>query len=408
VYNGHFCEAKEKKTQYNEKEYFVPCIKRIFPKNDDDSPNIPDDGLVVDVIFRGSNGENIQKIQKYTYMPLHQAAQTSFFGTSSVQNSQPPQSRGLSIFNFPERCDEAEVISYYESNNLSVELRDQYQRTILHYAIQLEFKDLLIYALNYGANINDPDMFGFTPLHLAVYLGNLDFVKILRKFGASFNIEDTNGNNPFRLAVECKQYVILNYLLKKGFSKFKVIKDRIPALHLSQVSRWLKSMDGKCTIYWRLHAIPYLPPITRLICSAAVIERPKFVHFNDKTGMYSIKIRHAAIIEKKLFPDAKKSTLNKYNRDLRAGTESNEEFMEQSYDANGSDSSDEEVTDRGKIKLSSSDPNPNYYCSKLGKSAFRKDLEVVQDKMDKVAFLGEIRPKDRSKSASKYVFQKPV
>jgi len=279
----------------------------------------------------------------------------------------------------------------------------------LHYAVQLEFKDLLILAINYGANINEPDMFGFTALHLAVYLGNLEFVRLLSKYGASFNLEDANGNNPFRLAVECKQYVILNYLLKKGFSKFKVIKDRIPALHLSQVSRWLKSMDGKCTIYWRLHAIPYLPPITRLICAAAVIERPKFVHYNDKTGMYSIKIKHAAIIEKKLFPDAKKSTLNKFARDLRAGTESNEEFMEQSFEAYDSDSSedqDQDEDERGAIKLSSSDPHPNY-CGKLGKAAFRKDLEVVQKQMDKVAFQGGDIRKDRSKSTSKYVFQKP-
>jgi hypothetical protein len=142
---------------------------------------------------------------------------------------------------------------------------------------------------------------------MAVYYDNLPIVKLLVKHRASLKSLDANGNNPFQLAVELKRYDIIKYLLIKTLAKCKntLLKDKISSKQMTEVSNWLKLMDGKCTLYWRLQALPYLPPEIRLICTAALIEKPKFVHFNKKTGMYSIKINHAKIIIKKLFPDSR-------------------------------------------------------------------------------------------------------
>jgi len=308
VYNQLSVEAKEKKTQYTDKEYYVPCVKRLI--NNADIIHLPENGLTVDVILMGNNIET-PPVQKYTYLNLLPATQSAFGvkyqrgEPSDIQSlPKPIPHRSSSIFYFPDLCDESEVIRHYENHRLFPQLEDQNKRNILHYAIQLDFKELTDYAIQCGANINQADEYGFTPLHMAVYHDNLPIIKLLVKHRASMKLEDANGNNPYKLAVKLKRYEIINYFLMKIILvKCKSsLKDKITPNQMSQVWNWLKSMDGKCTMYWRLQALPYLPPIARLICTAALIEKPQFLHF--KAGMYYIKINRAKAMLKILFPDS--------------------------------------------------------------------------------------------------------
>jgi hypothetical protein len=306
-YNGKSVEATEKLTEFGEKEYYVPCVKRIIQ-----NPEIgfPEKGLIVDVVFRVDN--KLLSTQKYTYLNVRWTAQTAFFGTTERQTlsrSDPTSEKSSSLFFFPDRCDESEVIRYYENNQsiINFDMVDQFKRNIVHYAVQLDFKDLTDYVIHCGANVDQQDINQFTPLHMAVYYNNLSIVEILLKNNASLRIVDVNGNNPYKLAVQLRRYEIITYILKKTFIKCRVVKDRISAEQMTQVSSWLRSMDGRCTVSWRLHILPYLPLVPRLICTAASIEKPKFVHFNEKSGMYSIKINHPSIMIKKLFPDGKKT-----------------------------------------------------------------------------------------------------
>jgi hypothetical protein len=264
----------------------------------------------VDVILIGNNIET-PPVQKYTYLNLLPATQSSFgvryqHGEPSDIQSVPkliPQYHSSSIFYFPDLCDESEVIRHYENHQLFPQLEDQSQRNILHYAIQLDFKELTAFAIQCGANVNQADQYGFTPLHMAVYHDNLPIIKLLIEHRASMKLEDANGNNPYKLAVKLKRYEIINYFLMKILVKCKSsIKDKITPKQMSEVWNWLKLMDGKCTMYWRLQALPYLPPIARLICTAALIEKPQFLHF--KAGMYYIKINRAKAMLKILFPDS--------------------------------------------------------------------------------------------------------
>jgi len=191
-------------------------------------------------------------------------------------------------------------------------MEDENQRNILHYAIQLDFKDLTGYAIQCGANINQADKFGFTPLHMAVYHDNLPIIKLLIKHRASLKVEDANGNTPYKLSVKLKRHEIITYFLRKILLKCKTsIKDKITPNQMNQVWNWLKSMDGKCTMYWRLHSLPYLPPISRLICTAALIEKPQFLHY--KSGMYYIKIYRAKAMLNILFPDTSEAVYRNEN-----------------------------------------------------------------------------------------------
>jgi len=306
VHNTISVEAKEKISQFSEKEYYVPCVRKLLY----DTEILPDSGLTVNVVFKIGCDE-IPKTQKYTYLNIVPSPERSMYGIP-VQTHNPhplsksePTPRPPPIFQFPTRLEEYELIQYYENNQFFVNKEDQLKRNILHYAVQLEFKELVLFAIQRGANINQTDVYNFTPLHMAVYLDNLEIVQILIYHGALNSIVDDNDNSPFYLAVEMKHYEIISFFLETFLVKYKG-RNFVNQETMTKINNWLKLMDG-CTIYWKLYAIPYLPPITRIVCTAAIIEKNncKFVHKNEKTEMYSIKISHVKIMVKKLFPEYK-------------------------------------------------------------------------------------------------------
>jgi len=161
-----------------------------------------------------------------------------------------------------------------------------------------------------------------------VYHDNLPIIKLLVLRRASLKSVDANGNTPYQLAVELKRFEIIKFFLLKVLTKCKSsIKDKITPEQMSQVSNWLKLMDGKCSLYWRLQALPYMPTIIRLICTAALIEKPQFVHYNERSGLYSIKINHAKIMIKMLFPDSRKALFHSWS-----GRKNNEEGQKDNPD----------------------------------------------------------------------------
>lgn len=55
-----------------------------------------------------------------------------------------------------------------------------------------------------------------SPLHMTARRGNLELAKLLISFGADLEIRDAKGETPLRRAVNCRQAVMVNYLVEAG------------------------------------------------------------------------------------------------------------------------------------------------------------------------------------------------
>jgi ankyrin repeat protein/serine/threonine protein kinase len=94
-----------------------------------------------------------------------------------------------------------ELVQQLINNGANVVVRDSYQRTPLHYAATKEVAALLM------LHINARDKYGNTPLHLAIGDNRPETVSFLIANGAKVNVENKKGYTPLHLAV---QYVYLH------------------------------------------------------------------------------------------------------------------------------------------------------------------------------------------------------
>jgi ankyrin repeat protein len=81
-----------------------------------------------------------------------------------------------------------------------VSIRDNHQRTPLHWATENGRKEAVELLLANKADINDRDMDGKRPLHAAATGGNKDIVELLLNNKAEVNAEDYSGNTPLNYA----------------------------------------------------------------------------------------------------------------------------------------------------------------------------------------------------------------
>jgi ankyrin repeat protein len=68
--------------------------------------------------------------------------------------------------------------------------------TALHAAAQHGQKEVAIYLLDNGADINSKDKLGFTPLSSAAQFGHLPLVDLLDLRGADLNLANLKGATP--------------------------------------------------------------------------------------------------------------------------------------------------------------------------------------------------------------------
>jgi len=86
-----------------------------------------------------------------------------------------------------------EIIS---SNPETINLSDEEQRTLLHWAVDSGNIELTIRLISLGLDVNKKDISGQTPLHYAATCEHEEIIKILLENGADVNIKDNEGEVP--------------------------------------------------------------------------------------------------------------------------------------------------------------------------------------------------------------------
>eukprot|EP01125_Pyxidicula_operculata_P009807 TRINITY_DN3226_c0_g1_i1.p1 TRINITY_DN3226_c0_g1~~TRINITY_DN3226_c0_g1_i1.p1 ORF type:complete len:822 (-),score=189.34 TRINITY_DN3226_c0_g1_i1:172-2637(-) len=324
------CEAYQKTyVEYNEKEFYVPCLTRLL--SNQEIIALPEQGLTVDVIFIGTNGQRYNTPQKYTYLNLRPVGQLLFYGntvgaqgpsytpnnvnyanTSLSPSSLPPQpspspaplpstylapSGVKDQFNLPKQyIFERDLLTYFERRGFDVNKRDQHNRNILHYLALVGYLKICKLVLEQDNTIvNTTDIYDVTPLHLAVFYGRKRMVKLLLDHGADPLLIDCNGDSPLSLAIHWNELDIIDLILSK---RQNLITDMIvpyeTSNHRSLLEKWLSSMKG-LSVKWRLGSIPYMPQFLKIffgICSHATLNGKfdEVVSFDEKTKYFHIKL----------------------------------------------------------------------------------------------------------------------
>jgi 26S proteasome non-ATPase regulatory subunit 10 len=78
--------------------------------------------------------------------------------------------------------------------------------------------DIILFLIDKGAKIDQPDTFGATPLHMAVLGGQTEIVELLISKGADVNIKTRNGKIPLQMAFEKDAPDIVEVFIKQGMA----------------------------------------------------------------------------------------------------------------------------------------------------------------------------------------------
>ncbi|MFP3026050.1 MAG: ankyrin repeat domain-containing protein, partial [Wolbachia sp.] len=78
----------------------------------------------------------------------------------------------------------------------SLETKDSYGWTLLHFASIHNYSDMAEYLISKGVDVNAKDKYGKTSLHLTSWFNRLDVMKCLINNDANINAKDNNGKTP--------------------------------------------------------------------------------------------------------------------------------------------------------------------------------------------------------------------
>ena len=99
---------------------------------------------------------------------------------------------------------------------VSVEARDSFGDTPLHWAAYWGRLEVVKWLVEHGANVNARNDEGNTPLHKAAKKGHLEVVKYLVEYRADVNAINDNGESVLDWAVASENWELVNYLKSKG------------------------------------------------------------------------------------------------------------------------------------------------------------------------------------------------
>ena len=92
-------------------------------------------------------------------------------------------------------------LTEYTKNIKSINIRDDYGFTPLHFAVSNNHPKKIQILLNMGANVNAKSHYGFTPIYHAVGKnGDIKIVNLLIISGAKVNIKNRDGITPLHYA----------------------------------------------------------------------------------------------------------------------------------------------------------------------------------------------------------------
>lgn len=118
-------------------------------------------------------------------------------------------------------------------DGVSVNSRDEYERTGLHIACDLELEAVVKVLLALGADVSATER-GLTALHVACARGNVEMVRVLLEAGASLGLQDLQGFTALHTAVFYARHKVVELLLDKGASVTALTKAGKTPLNLAE------------------------------------------------------------------------------------------------------------------------------------------------------------------------------
>jgi acyl-CoA-binding protein len=97
--------------------------------------------------------------------------------------------------------DEDAAVMAMKTNRASVNEKDAYGRTPLHWCAEGGYAKIAMHLALLDADVNARDTHGHTPLHYAVNLEDAETSNVLLDWGADVSIEDTEGETPESLGL---------------------------------------------------------------------------------------------------------------------------------------------------------------------------------------------------------------
>jgi ankyrin repeat protein len=90
----------------------------------------------------------------------------------------------------------------------------EYQCTPLHHAARFGYKEVVVWLIKHGADVNAVAYNGFTPLHLTE---RKEIAEILIKAGANLDQKDSWGKTPLQHAAETQNQEVVDAIIASGY-----------------------------------------------------------------------------------------------------------------------------------------------------------------------------------------------
>ncbi|EJU34038.1 MULTISPECIES: ankyrin repeat domain-containing protein [Capnocytophaga] len=172
----------------------------------------------------------------------------------------------LSFYDIP-----LELMDWLIAQGADINVKDEYDRTPLHYHVQVNNVERVALLLERGADIEAQDKYKNTPLHFAEY--NAEAAQLLIEKGANINAKDDRGNTPlermlFRLrnAYIEKAAKTAELYLKAGSKPTKFAKEQITRIgedfefHRNDFNpEYLEETDAGLQRLYKLFDVPPVP-----------------------------------------------------------------------------------------------------------------------------------------------------
>jgi ankyrin repeat protein len=148
---------------------------------------------------------------------LRRVANERKVGVVGVQEAPPRE--------FHEIARQSSFLAFCQHAALKGELdmRDDWNMTLLHYAVWYGHPDAVEYLLQHGANVaatgtywDVPEVTGLTPLHLACWKPDVEITRILLDWGAPIAQRDNGAETPLHYASYAGSLEIVRLLIERG------------------------------------------------------------------------------------------------------------------------------------------------------------------------------------------------